>query len=124
MRLPCRFPSSLNSYCSLPGGRRTVLVDLLDLGQVVGEPAVAGPEGLGLGGLGVPVVILKFHVWGCPCQSGCHVLVRHPEHLRVEPFPEVCIPVVGLVELRLAPHHRRDQPPYRGVVFDLGVLPV
>ena len=25
-------------------------------GQVVGEPAVAGPEGLGLGGLGVPVM--------------------------------------------------------------------
>ena len=26
----------------------------LELGQVVGAPAVAGPEGLGLGGLGVP----------------------------------------------------------------------
>ena len=48
-------------------------------------------------------------------------LVRHPEHLPVEPFPEVRIAAIRLVELRLAPDHRGDEPPHRRVVFDLPV---
>ena len=60
------------------GGAGCSALDLGQVGgQVVGEPAVAGPEGLGLGGLGVP------HDAGPIAEGleGDYLVVPDPERL-------------------------------------------